>query len=372
MRGVNMAADRSNSGRKHNQKMKPYIILDYLRRSTDEKHTVSAGDIVAYLQELGIDAERRAIYKDIASINATLHLLENRDDEDIEIATEAVTDTEERYIVYDPHAKGFRFVQSKYELSDIRLIAECIHAAKFIPDAHATRLTEVVYDFVSEHHANRIKHDALVVDRVKTLNRSVLNNISLLRDAMASELDGQPHTPEKISFNYLAHEVTDIEKPVERRHKYVVSPYYLIINDGNYYLLAFDDKSQDIRTFRVDRMKNLCFTNEARDGKEAFSSLDIKTYTRRVFSMYGGERKQVTIRFVNYLLDAVIDRFGIHGAEYRRVDDKHFSVTAEIEISNQFYAWVCGFGKRAKILYPPDVREQFLLFIQGVSSLYTP
>ena len=39
-------------GRKANQKMKPYLVMEYLMRQTDENHAESADNIVAYLQEV--------------------------------------------------------------------------------------------------------------------------------------------------------------------------------------------------------------------------------------------------------------------------------------------------------------------------------
>ena len=60
---------KENSGRKSHQKMKPYLVYQYLLRNTDENHVVSAEQIVGFLQETcGIEAERRSIYKDIDAI----------------------------------------------------------------------------------------------------------------------------------------------------------------------------------------------------------------------------------------------------------------------------------------------------------------
>ena len=57
-------------GKKPNQKVKPYVVLQYLLKNTDEDHLQTAPDIVAFLEEdCGIDAERRSIYKDIEEIN---------------------------------------------------------------------------------------------------------------------------------------------------------------------------------------------------------------------------------------------------------------------------------------------------------------
>ena len=35
---------------------------------------------------------------------------------------------------------------------------------------------------------------------------------------------------------------------------YIAMPYALIIDNGYYYLLGYDEKVKDLRTYRVDRM----------------------------------------------------------------------------------------------------------------------
>lgn len=363
-------------GRKANQKMKPYLVMEYLMRHTDENHAESADNIAAYLQELGIDAERRSIYRDIEEINKALWLLENaNDDVTIFDAEEAIEDDEndaEKFIVYDKHLKGFRVVRRKYELSDIRLMAECIYASRYISQSEAERLVDIIKGFVSDEQAKEIRTDALVTARQRTLNKSTLRNVSTIYDAMSKMIDGDKHTPEKISFQYLKYTIDDLEKQTERRKgaKYIVSPYKLIINDGNYYLLAFDDYSHEMRTYRVDRMKSINRLGEPREGAEAFSAIDMKTYTQRTFSMFGGERKRVGIRFVSSLLDTAVERFGRYNVSYSRSDDHHFNVSADVEISDQFFGWLCGFGTKAVIQFPSSVVAQYKEYLQKILSKY--
>ena len=87
--------------------------------------------------------------------------------------------------------------------------------------------------------------------------------------------------------------------------------------------------------------------------------------------MYVGEEKRVSIRFINPLLDTAIERFGTgKDVFYRPDDERHFVVTADVEISDQFFAWVCGFGKRAKIIGPEDVVNKMGKFLSGISNMY--
>ena len=367
-------------GKQANQRLKTYVVLQYLLKYSDENNPKSAYDIIGYLENCGISAERRSIYKDIEDINRIMLMLqEDIDLEEVDMMfaeAEESGDEEEindlKTVLYDKNKKGFFVQQRKFEVDDIRLLAECIYSAKFIAEGQAKRLVDVVCEFVSDDQAQRIRHNAFLVDRVKTNNRGVLNNIAAINEAMSRHLDGEPHTPEKITFQYLKYAVGDMSKQVERRKgaRYTISPFQLLINDGNYYLLAFDDLSQEMRTYRVDRMKDIRFTGEPRDGEDEFKQIDLKTYTKRVFSMYGGEQKLVEIRFINPLLDAVVDRFGTKDVQYAKVDEKHFSVTAKVEISDQFFGWILGFGKKAKLLYPDVVIDQFKVYMDKIREMY--
>ena len=55
-----------------------------------------------------------------------------------------------------------------------------------------------------------------------------------------------PHEPEKTTFNYQKYCIEGVSKTLDRRKGNTcnVSPHRLLINDGHYYLLAFDDRVQ--------------------------------------------------------------------------------------------------------------------------------
>ena len=223
---------------------------------------------------------------------------------------------------------------------------------------------------MSKEQAISLKHEALLIDRGKTTNRKVFENVQTIYAAMRTTTGKEKHTPEKISFKYVS--TTLKGDTIDRRkgERYIVSPFKLIINDGNYYLLSFDDEAREMRTYRVDRMKDIRFTAEPRDGDDEFKKIDLKTYTKRVFSMFGGEQRLVEIQFINPLLDAVVDRFGTKDVQYAKVDDTHFSVIAKVEISDQFFGWLLGFGKKVKLVSPADVVEEFTAYIDKIREAY--
>ncbi len=359
-------------GKQPNQKLKPYIVLQYLLRYTDEDHAASADTIAAYLDEdCGISAERRSIYRDIAEINRVMVMLEQKCT--IEEAGEMLEEDDDlKWVVYDARQRGFYVRQREYDLNDIRLLAESVYASSFLSQTQSDRLVDVLCHFVSKKQSERIKHDILLTDRVKTDNKRVVEFIALINDAMRVGNIDHPHEPEKISFKYVHHAIAEERKAVENRHgeKYVVSPYKLLINNGYYYLLAYEDKRKKMITYRLDRMKDVSLSGVPRDGQEVFDRLDMHSYIQRNFSMFSGEERLVRIRFINPMLDTAVDRFGTKGVQYSTDDKRHFIVSAKVAISPQFYGWLLGFGIRAKLLYPDDVVADFKAYVDRVQKMY--
>lgn len=359
----------AGSGRKSNQRLKAYLVLQYLLKNSDDEHPAKIDDITDYLQtDCGIDAERRSIYKDIHEINIVSIMLQEGCTFDE--AEQMLNDNDELSLVKSKHLHGFYVTAQNRSLTpdDARILAECIYSAKFIPEGHEQFYIDMVCDSLSKHQKKRISHDVLLLDRISTFNRETIASIDIIKDAIP------PNQPRKIKFQYLKYTIQNLQKQVERRHgsDYIVSPYAMIIDNGNYYLLGIDERFKDkrLKTFRIDRMRKVKILDEPRTETEETKELDLHDYTRRVFSMFGGKRERVTIRFVNSLLDTVIDRIGTKDAIYSQIDEMHFTVTASVEISDQFYGWVCGFRNKARITAPEWVVKDFGDYVANIANMY--
>jgi hypothetical protein len=116
----------------------------------------------------------------------------------------------------------------------------------------------------------------------------------------------------KISFRYQKFTIKDRTQQVDRRGgaTYKISPFKLIINDGYYYVLAWNAQRGSTITFRLDRMKGVEILNEPREGNMEFSKINMEAYTQQHFGMFSGDKKRVSLRFTNNLLDTMVDRFG--------------------------------------------------------------
>ncbi len=357
-----------NSGRKYDQKMKPFLVYQYLMCETDEEHFVSAQDIVEYLKEnFGISAERRSIYRDIHEINKAVFAIQ--ESISFEEAEELLCEDEEYKTIRHIKRKGFYVAQRNYEEEDIRLLAECVHAAKFVDIKRAEKLAGVVFDLVSTHQAENMSHKAMVKDRVKTSNTEVYYTVSNIHNAIAK--NGK--YLKKIKFQYLKYTIQDLQNYSARRQgtEYVVIPHSLIIDNGNYYLLGYDEKKEDVRTYRVDRIKNLEILNEPFFDTDVFDGIDIERYTQGHFGMFGGEKNRVKLNCSINLLNSMVDRFGTDDVIYQDTKHGFFNITATVYVSNHFFGWLSSFGKQVSIASPSRVRMQYANYLKEISEWHS-
>lgn len=379
-----MAEEKKKKGLLPEQKLKSYLILDWLKKNTDRNHTYNADYIADVISEdYGISAERRSVYRDIDAINEAV-LLAHEEAFDIEEARELV-ESGQRTIVYDAASKGYYYDNVFCDFDDIRLAAEAIYSAKFIDKASADRLVkELIFQNISIHQQADIKDDIFVSDRVRTANKHLWKTIETIREAMRNrdkdDIDDAKkykHRPEQISFQYLTHSLGNVNNEIERGRgaEYIVSPYKLMFSDGNFYLLAYNAKSKrnKVLTYRVDRMRNVKrIKGSEREGWEEVKQIDLETYTQTHFNMFAGDSELVTIRFTNDLLDSIIDRFGTKNARYVSYDKNHFTVTTRIHLSNPFYGWVFAFGNKAKIIGSQRAVDDFAKLVNSLSNMYKP
>ena len=308
------------------QKLKLLYLKELLETESDENHFVSTQRIIEYLSAHNITAERKSIYNDI------------------ECLQEFGMD-----ILHKPGRGGGYYLASReFELPELKLLVDAVQSSKFLTSKKSMQLIEKLGKLVSIHEARSLKRQLVVSDRVKTMNESIFYNVDTLHEAIAHN--------STITFKYTEWGLDGQRH--ERPGLYEASPYSLIWDDENYYLVAHTER-HGITHYRVDKMAQIKITGHPRFNSPETKALDTAGYGKNVFGMFGGERTLVRMRFHNSLAGVVIDRFG-HDTMLIPDGKDHFIFSMAICISPLFLGWLAGFGDQAKILTPQSVVDQYL------------
>ena len=319
-----------------NQKLKLLILKDYLLRNSDEKHPVTIPQIIEELGRYDIKAERKSLYDDLEALRV--------------------------YGLDIVQSRGNYYVgQRNFETPELKLLVDSIQSSKFITEKKTMSLIKKLEELASMYDAQLLERQVYVRNRVKSMNESVYYNMDSIADAINQD--------RAIRFKYFEYTVTKEHRIRRNGDWYVVSPFALMWDDENYYMVAWDANAGSLKHYRVDKMLEITALKDARKGKEAFAEVDMAAYAKKTFGMFTGQDRSVRLRFKNILAGAVFDRFGRDVMLIPDGED-HFVVTLDVAVSPQFYSWVFGFGTDVEILSPDDIRERAADLAQQIADQY--
>ena len=321
------------------QKLKLLHLKDLFEKETDDQHGVTMARILEYLAAHDVTAERKSIYDDIRLLQ--LYGID----------------------IVGPQNREYALASREFELAELKMMIDSIQASKFLSEAKTKELIKKLENHCSIYEAQTLQRTVITTNRVKNMNTSIHRNVDTIHAAMSND--------SQIQFQYFDYDLNKQRKYRKNGGKYTVSPFAMIYADDNYYLLAFDAQSRTskFKHYRVDKMERVETTGAERMGKEEFEKIDLSSYTKYTFSMFGGEIVNVTMRFANHMLGAVMDRFG-KDVMVRKEDDRHFLVTVPVAVSQQFFGWVFGLGNQVQIVEPEEVRKKMKKALAEQAALY--
>lgn len=325
--------------RSENQKLKLLYLYQILLERTDEDHPLTVPELIAQLAQHGIHAERKSIYDDLDALSRFGLDIQSR----------------------KGRSPGWFVGSRDFELPELKLLVDAVQSSRFITRKKSDALIHKLEHLASVHQAQQLQRQVFVSGRVKVMNESIYYNVDKLHTAISAK--------RMITFQYFDYNVQ--RQKVFRRggERYQVSPYGLIWNNDNYYLVAFDGENQQMRHYRVDKMAEITVTDLLREGAERYPAFDIAAYGQKHFGMYSGEEMTVTLRAKSSMAGVVLDRFGMDvilvpdGADF-------FTVSIPLVLSPQFFGWLFALEPDVTLTAPPravEAYQQKLRLAQGQS-----
>ena len=327
-----------------NQKAKLLYLARILSQQTDQEHPMTIARMMDLLQAQGVDVrDRKSLYDDLETLRVFGMAIEKQ---------------------REGRSVGYYVAGREFELPELKLLVDAVQSSRFITHNKTNQLIRKVESLASVHQARQLQRQVYVTRRIKAMNESIYYTVDALHEAIDSG--------KQIRVYYFEWALGRGRERVEKRLRrgggwYQVSPFSLVWDNENYYLVAFETESGTVRHYRVDKMQNLTVTDLPREGLP--ENFDPAAYAGSLFGMYNGVQETVKLRFENSLIGVVADRFG------REVflspdGDSHFTVTTKVAVSPQFLSWVFSFGPQAQILSPEPVRNQFLQLLHETEANY--
>lgn len=323
-----------------NQKLKLLYLTKIFMEKTDESHALTLAEIISLLNGYEVTADRKTLYLDFEELK--------------HYGLDIISEQRSKTVVYYLASRDF-------ELAELKLLVDSVQSSKFITEKKSNSLIKKLESLVSEHESKQLHRQVITSGRVKTMNESILINVDSIHSAINNN--------RQISFQYFQ---WTPDKQRELRHdgqRYTISPWHLVWDNENYYMIGYDSDSEMIKHFRVDKMLRISSGNEKREGLKKMKEFNIATYSRTLFGMLGGESTRVTLQCHNSMAGVIIDRFGKDTVMLRH-DDEHFIAYVEVVPSDQFLGWIIGLSSYVQIMEPSSVVKQIKDLLSKQMELY--
>ncbi len=320
------------------QKQKLLRMGQLFDQRTDEEHPLTGNQLIDILALEGIKAERKTIYDDVATLCDSGMVIET---------------------TKKGHSNAYYRADRLFQDEELFVLADAVASSKFLTIKKSDELIKKLQTLTSDYKASQLRRSIYVGSRTKAFNESIYYNINTIQSGIYSDRE--------ITFKYFQY---NLQKKKQLKHGgelYTVSPFQLVWENDNYYLVCFCHKHGKICRYRVDRMTLVSITEIKRreltdeDKKEIINC-------KSLYSMFGGREETLKIRFSNILIDQVIERFGEKVILHPDSDDT-FYINTEVQLAPTFWGWLFQYGTNVQILSPDyvvDIAKQKLAEIMQV------
>lgn len=321
--------------RSENQKRKLITIRDILLQKTDEQHPISTQQLIDELKRMDINAERKSIYQDVQTLE--------------EMGLDIVK--------LSGRTNSYYVASREFELPELKILVDVVQSAKFLTEKKSRQLIEKLQAQTNQYAARQLSRNVVVANRSKTDNENIFYNVDTIYRAMADNC--------QITFSYYEWTVKKELMPRKEGALYKISPWALIWDDENYYLLGYDSSAKMMKHYRVDKMKQVSESQETRDGRLEMEKVDLAAFSKTTFGMFAGEETVVKLQCNESLAGVLIDRFG-KDITMRPISETEFEARIPVKISPTFFGWLASLGTQAQIESPDHVKEQYRSYLENI------
>ena len=330
-----------------------YKILEQLKKNTDKDHTTTSAKIAAMIEDDKISTDTRN------EIILTLADLMNddgkKDEKDWRIVFDWYTN---KYISDDENEKQFStkglYYNHIFSYEEIDALIEGVRFLKTLDTAAADRIIKKI----TENLTTKFYKAPTGISRVL--------RESLFRIQRAIEKS------KKISFTFNSY---NKDKKLEKVSECTLSPYYIVANDGRYYLIGAWN-SKKMAFYRIDLMTDLEITDEKALNKKDIKGLPQiweEDFTIKHLNMSFDDPVTITLKIskdaygkpgFTFLYNSFGDTFTYvkeaDGYDIVRVRCSPYGMTN----------WAMQYSDRVEVLEPQEVRDKVIEKIKAMNEKY--
>ena len=149
----------------------------------------------------------------------------------------------------------------------------------------------------------------------------------------------------------------------------MLDPYRVWYRSGGLYVVGHDHKSDELRTFAVERIQHL---TPSEDRFEVAPDFDFDAYIGDSFGVIAEPATRVRILFEPRWATYVEERVWHESQKLTRREGDRLELEMEVGGAAELRTWILSFGAGAEVLEPAALRKEVAAELSGALERYEP
>ena len=323
-----------------NKKLSILYILKILQEFTDENHLLTQAEIASKLYTVyGMECERKSISSNIDSL--------------IDAGYDIIKRT-----------NGCYLASRQFEASEISFLIDAVFSSKSINSKHSKDLANKLSSTLSKYQRRQYNYIYKADQINRTNNKQLFYTIEILNQAIEEN--------KQVVFNYNRYYFDKEKNDKKSKKAYLVNPYFLINNQGKYYLICNYDYFNEIANYKLDLITNIRIIDKPRKPitqlKGCEKGVDIAKYANENIYMFNNKTVQATLKiYQEYEANYVQEWFGNNAKFYEKDNQLFADVTAN---EQALVFWCLQYGDGIELISPLQTRKQIQEKVKEISKKY--
>ena len=331
------------------KKMVIINILDILKKYSDMDHRLTQTQIMDILKkEYYMDVDRRTVKRNLMNlldfdfgIDYAEIVKKNEKGEDTPICTDW-------------------YITRQFDDSELRLLIDSVLFSKTIPHNQGKKLIEKLKGLSNVYFDKKVGHICSLPENGPE-NKELFYTIDVLDEAIAKG--------KKVSFMYNSYSADKKLHP-KRENAYIINPYQMVATNGRYYLICNYDKYDSLSNYRIDRITGIRILDEKRKPVRALKEgeINLPRHMAEHLYMFAGESIRTKFKAKDYIIDQIIDWFGL---EPRITKVNNDECMVEVVVNEEaFFCWAMQYGLHIEVLEPLSMRARIKDAVRELNDKY--
>ena len=325
----------------NNKKLSIIYILEILKEHSDEKHPLTQNDILKKLNDIyGMECERKSVGANIENL------------------------IEAGYDIIKCEGGGCYLGERDFEQSEISFLVDAVFSSKSIDSKKSRGLAKKISAFSSKYARKKYNYIYKSDEISRTNNKQLFYTIDILHDAIEQK--------KQVEFAYDRPYVSKQNQEKQQGKRYVVNPYFLVNNQGRYYLVCNYHYFDDIANYKLDQIKDIKILEKDAKPIEKVkgfeNGLDIAKYANENIYMFSAETIDVVLKLSDeYAVGILTDWFGKNA----RIYQQNGEIFADVKANKKAIVyWALQYGEHFELLSPTQTREKIKSAIDNLKKKY--